>query len=559
MKLKSLWLKDYKNLKDFHLDFEKGNGLSILIGNNGSGKSNVLETISGIFAEWYGKSSYKFDTDYEVIYDKDNLEFRLNRNGRYKRVNPFINNHEFLPTKVIATYTGENPHLYENFYKQFKRSSKMLYCDKNLWTVSFLILVLYSYKYTDIAHFLKEEFNIIDGTAISITIKLKADYYSVEKDVENLIDQINNNYFPEEFTLSLDDLRMRLGRSKNDDDLYYQPRELFDIFSRACNRVHPMISQLDIIIDSHINVSDFSEGEKKLILIKAILEFIADEDSLLLLDEPDANVHESRKVYLYHQIKKYASDYSRQIIMTTHSPIIAKMASKNELIYLESKKGKVEEIETEKLDLIKNLASNEWNIMEAGVFLNSGKPLVLFEGKSDIIYVKKAIELLKPDNPKYEKINIDILSFNGTGNAEEFLKNIREITPNKKLIFFFDRDSGGKDGMSHVIGRSKDDELIIHYRDYEDDAKLLKAAFLPYPNDNSEQSFMIEDYFPEEKIEEIFNELITIEHPYTKVISKKFEEKFKENLEKKCQNYSKSDFQSFTVLLDKLLELLEIS
>ena len=559
MKLKLLWLKDYKNLKDFHLDFEKGNGLSILIGNNGSGKSNVLEAISGIFAEWYGKSSYKFDTDYEVIYDKDNLEFRLNRNGRYKRVNPFINNHEFLPTKVIATYTGENPHLYENFYKQFKRSSKMLYCDKNLWTVSFLILVLYSYKYTDIAHFLKEEFNIIDGTAISITIKLKADYYSVEKDVENLIDQINNNYFPEEFTLSLDDLRMRLGRSKNDDDLYYQPRELFDIFSRACNRVHPMISQLDIIIDSHINVSDFSEGEKKLILIKAILEFIADEDSLLLLDEPDANVHESRKVYLYHQIKKYASDYSRQIIMTTHSPIIAKMASKNELIYLESKKGKVEEIETEKLDLIKNLASNEWNIMEAGVFLNSGKPLVLFEGKSDIIYVKKAIELLKPDNPKYEKINIDILSFNGTGNAEEFLKNIREITPNKKLIFFFDRDSGGKDGMSHVIGRSKDDELIIHYRDYEDDAKLLKAAFLPYPNDNSEQSFMIEDYFPEEKIEEIFNELITIEHPYTKVISKKFEEKFKENLEKKCQNYSKSDFQSFTVLLDKLLELLEIS
>ena len=63
----------------------------------------------------------------------------------------------------------------------------------------------------------------------------------------------------------------------------------------------------------------------------------------------------------------------------------------------------------------------------------------------------------------------------------------------------------------------------------------------------------------EEKIEEIFNELITIEHPYTKVISKKFEEKFKEKLEKKCQNYSKSDFQSFTVLLDKLLELLEIS
>ena len=53
MKLKSLWIQEYKNLKDFSLDFEKGNNLSILIGNNGSGKSNVLEAISGIFAEAY--------------------------------------------------------------------------------------------------------------------------------------------------------------------------------------------------------------------------------------------------------------------------------------------------------------------------------------------------------------------------------------------------------------------------------------------------------------------------------------------------------------------------
>lgn len=47
MRLKHLYIKDYKNLKDFSLDFENGNGLSILIGNNGSGKSNVLGLYSG--------------------------------------------------------------------------------------------------------------------------------------------------------------------------------------------------------------------------------------------------------------------------------------------------------------------------------------------------------------------------------------------------------------------------------------------------------------------------------------------------------------------------------
>ena len=74
MKLKSLWIKDYKNLKDFRLDFEKGNGLSILIGNNGSGKSNVLEAISGIFAEIYGDTIYIFNTDYELEYEAKSYE-----------------------------------------------------------------------------------------------------------------------------------------------------------------------------------------------------------------------------------------------------------------------------------------------------------------------------------------------------------------------------------------------------------------------------------------------------------------------------------------------------
>ena len=39
---------------------------------------------------------------------------------------------------------------------------------------------------------------------------------------------------------------------------------------------------------------------------------------------------------LIYEIKKY-TEFGRQIVMTTHSPIIAKIASEKELIYLESK------------------------------------------------------------------------------------------------------------------------------------------------------------------------------------------------------------------------------
>ena len=42
MKLKRLWLNGFKNLNDFEINFERNDGITLLIGNNGSGKSNIL-------------------------------------------------------------------------------------------------------------------------------------------------------------------------------------------------------------------------------------------------------------------------------------------------------------------------------------------------------------------------------------------------------------------------------------------------------------------------------------------------------------------------------------
>ena len=554
MQLKSLWIKNYKNLKDFSLDFEKGNGLSILIGNNGSGKSNVLEAISGIFSEWYRKSTYKFDTDYICSYFKNNKDYEISSKNRYLKINSYENNKDFLPNKLIAIYSGENEFLYNTFFKPAKNSKKMIFCDKSLWSVSFLLLILYRYTNNDIALFLKEEFSILETTSISITFKLNFKTSQSDKDVENLIEKINTHDL-EEFTLTERELQKLLGRINDDDFLYYEPRDLFDIFFRACTVNNSWINKVDIVINSQIHLENLSEGEKKLILIRSILEFVADEDSLIFMDEPDANIHEERKVCLYNQIKQY-TQYGRQIVMTTHSPIIAKIASENELVYLESKQGKVDIIETEKLDLIRKLASNEWNIMEAGVFLNSEKPLVLFEGKSDIDFVRRAIELLKDENPKYAKIDVDFLSFNGTGNAKEFLKNIRTISKTKNVIFFFDRDDGGKTGMSLITEKSKDDEKIVHFNDYVNKEKYIIAVFFPYSLDVTTGNFLIEDYFSQALLEDIIKRVSKLSHPVTKL--PKLGEKIKKELQNNYHNYPKTDYEGFKPLLDKLSELLGI-
>lgn len=62
MQLKSLWIKNYKNLKDFSLDFEKGNGLSILIGNNGSGKSKKKDYLPLYEAKLMHQFDHRWNT-----------------------------------------------------------------------------------------------------------------------------------------------------------------------------------------------------------------------------------------------------------------------------------------------------------------------------------------------------------------------------------------------------------------------------------------------------------------------------------------------------------------
>lgn len=49
MRLVSLWIKDFKNLRNFSVRFDVHSPYTVLVGENGSGKSNVLKAITLIF------------------------------------------------------------------------------------------------------------------------------------------------------------------------------------------------------------------------------------------------------------------------------------------------------------------------------------------------------------------------------------------------------------------------------------------------------------------------------------------------------------------------------
>jgi len=69
MKLRTLKINGYKNFQETSIVFEKSNGKTLVVGTNGSGKSNLIEVLSAIFSALYNKDEdvsprFKFELTY---------------------------------------------------------------------------------------------------------------------------------------------------------------------------------------------------------------------------------------------------------------------------------------------------------------------------------------------------------------------------------------------------------------------------------------------------------------------------------------------------------------
>ena len=75
MRVDWLYLNDYKNLKEFEVDFDISSERQVVVGRNGVGKSNVLEALAWIFRD------LDLEEDSEFEY-----KIRYKCNGAYLKV-----------------------------------------------------------------------------------------------------------------------------------------------------------------------------------------------------------------------------------------------------------------------------------------------------------------------------------------------------------------------------------------------------------------------------------------------------------------------------------------
>jgi len=111
----------YKNLIDFKLDFTTQDGLTILIGNNGSGKSNLLEAISLIFYKLYNDNLDSLTFKFIIEYVKNNKNIKINniRSLKFRVDNAettkeifYTNLNDNAPDKIFTIYSGEELRLW---------------------------------------------------------------------------------------------------------------------------------------------------------------------------------------------------------------------------------------------------------------------------------------------------------------------------------------------------------------------------------------------------------------------------------------------------------------
>ena len=487
MKIQNIHISSYKNITEQTLILS-GDKYTTLIGTNGSGKSNWLEAISAIFLGLYMKQPNEIE--YRMEYSLGDVIYQAN-NGIITQSGKKVSNiFQILPDKVIACYSGEDQRLWNKFYKphydkffndavkNVYQEPEMIYINKDHWIIASISL-LCSEK-PEIKQFLSSIFGIegeIDKSEISVSLNLNAG--NIDKFKQTDAVKFVRRLQAEE------DLRVshiasyEIGAKTNDEfcrKLYFYLYLLSLPIINEVNKVSKAIEGIDISINGY-NIDSLSEGHKKLILIKFITSIIGTENSLILLDEPDAHTHIASKRDILASIQECPG----QTILTTHSPVFIDMMDFENLRYVEY--GGI--VDMDRIKAITKIADGSISILE-GALIAASKKIIITEGPDDVKHIKAAISALVNVDPKYSALfHIPIVFQGGAKVVEEYYKSVLEpVYDNlENVIFVFDYDSEGRDGVKLVNKLGKEKIKHLYYYD-------------SYPIPENTHDFYLEDFYP---------------------------------------------------------------
>ena len=397
MRLKSLYIRDYKILQDFSIDLTSN--LSVIIGENGSGKSSIIECLAYIFGHLHkyfvlDDKTAEFIDGYKINYTINGLDVYIESHYKESKSNTFdpiikVNGDEmstsqlkkrygdlsFLPSRVIISYSGIterlallSDHFEQKFIRKIIRHNNpyslkplvlpednpFVYIKKEY--VAFIILALFVLNTDEANHLLSLLGIDINGCTTTITLKkpgwakhgkkennqdmIWGMSGKIARDLLDGLNQVAENK-NQGGKKEPNKLKYELYGSPNVQDLfagYYELSPSQVVLFLNTLMCDELLDSIDISWNKTFSLYNLSEGEKQMILSIGLSLVLNQSNLLFLLDEPDVSLHPKWQQDFITNFTAGLNEESMAVI-TTHSPSLASDLSGKNLTLI--RKGRV--------------------------------------------------------------------------------------------------------------------------------------------------------------------------------------------------------------------------
>ena len=376
MQIRRLKINDHKCLVDFEINFvtNAGGSSTILIGENGTGKSTVLESILEILMSFDSDAIEKkisYDYEFEYFYGGSNISiyqrdktYQINIDGesfcrgKIDTVRKHIARRTVFPKRINYFYSGASNKVLHNInrgninYGTKCRSAVMQYWRTTVWanheyrgefpkrkynycadllTPIYLISILAGQR-TFEKQYLQDQCHMTRIESITICLDIERLPQSLQEEVRGggnewlyeIIDFVDDRFselmhrgflydYENLFFFELEDIA----------ELELDTISLFNFFEKLVTIFNAEYSVYISVGNSRVNCNDLSEGQRQLIKILGMLGICKSEDTLVLMDEPDAHMNPAWKYSLKSTIDKCLSEaVNTQAIIATHDPLV---------------------------------------------------------------------------------------------------------------------------------------------------------------------------------------------------------------------------------------------
>ncbi|MCE0734373.1 AAA family ATPase [Halomonas sp. G15] len=499
MRFKRIYIENYKNLKDFSIDFYDPEYIDIFVGKNGSGKSNLIEAIVEIFRNIYGnKEALEVGFNYKISYEIEGKEtsiewrdglFYIDESSAGKKQVGSVD----LPENVIVYYSGHNETIVnavkdseESFRKKIKSatstdSRKFIGIGPEYKSLLLATLLLQP-ESNPARSYILEKLGV-RSTSQNVVLNIKRPQFAESRLKELGYSAIEDfdprtHYWGAE-GITREFLERVSGCVKgafSHSDIYrrdadqYSIRIDVDLFREefsdadACEQFRlidnlktlGMLSSIDLKLTLFNNeeafLNNLSDGQVQSVYIFSVAELFKDRHCITLLDEPDSFLHPEWQFGFLGQVFSIANEASKlnHIIMSSHSASTISSAKEDTIRLFEFFGSKVVAVNAKKSEVIKSLSSGLISFSEGEARLNinhsikdSTKPVLFTEGITDEIIIETAWRKLhgKKDMPFLVQNAFD----------KTFLKNLfsrdelRENFPDRLMFALFDFDEAYDD------------------------------------------------------------------------------------------------------------------